>query len=174
MIRALKLKRRIKKLLVELDLEHDFDTPLLLRKLRDKGYKILLYPMQMSFELNSICILCKNTHVIYIKEFARPFYKQYLIFHELGHILLGHRKLHKEELLRGGTLYSRWEEREAEMFASLLMEAKLRISGVEYFQQVFFPHQKSPPLEGKGWVEETESLQKIAAFFQRFDAHRPV
>ena len=171
MIRALKLKRRIKKLLVELDLEHDFDTPLLLRKLRDKGYKILLYPMQMSFELNSICILCKNTHVIYIKEFARPFYKQYLIFHELGHILLGHRKLHKEELLRGGTLYSRWEEREAEMFASLLTEAAFsatRRAGIfsEHFQQVLFPPKKSQ--------EETESLQKIAAFFQRFDAHRPV
>ena len=167
MIKQFKFKRRIKKLLAELDLSHSFNAALLCRRLRKKGYQISLCPTQMPPGLESAYILCEKTHVICVTESASPFRQQCLIFHELGHILLEHRNLNTEDLLWGGTLYSRWEEREAEIFASLLMEASLkRISGFEHFQQVLFPHKKSK--------EETESLQKIAAFFQRFDAHRPV
>lgn len=132
--------------------------------------------MQMPPGLESTYILCQNTHVIFVTESASSFHQQDLIFHELAHILLGHRKLHEEELLRGGTLYSRWEEREAEMFASLLMEAAFSSkerAGIfsEHFPQALtlLPKQSSS-LEGQGWVEEMESLKKIAAFFQHFDA----
>jgi len=163
-------------LLVELNLRHDFDAPLLLKKLCKKGYNLLLCPTQMPEGLESACILRANTHVIFYKKDASPFRQHYLIFHELAHILLGHRTLQTDELFWGGTLYSRWEEREAEMFASLLMEAAFSSkerAGMfsEHFQQALslFP-QKSPLKEGQGWVEEMESLKKIAAFFQRFDA----
>lgn len=107
MIREFRLKRRVKKLLVELDLRHSFDVPLLLRKLQKKGYNILLSPMQMTEGLESACILRSNTYIIFYEELASPFRQQYLIFHELGHIFLGHRNIHKEELLCGGTLHSR-------------------------------------------------------------------
>jgi Zn-dependent peptidase ImmA (M78 family) len=169
MISEFKLKRRIKKLLAELDLSPSFNAASLCRRLRKKGYKISLCPTQMPPGLESAYILCEKTHVICVKESASLFRQQYLIFHELGHILLGHRTLQTDELLWGGTIYSRWEEREAEMFASLLMEAAFASqerAGLfsEHFQQALSLVPKKEP------EEEMESLTKIAAFFQRFDA----
>jgi Zn-dependent peptidase ImmA (M78 family) len=166
MIREFRLKRRVKKLLVELDLRDSFDVPLLVRKLQQKGYNILLSPMQMTEGLESAYILRSNTYIIFYEESAISFRQQYLIFHELGHIFLGHRNLYKEELLFGGTLYSRWEEREAEIFASLLMEASLNRRVGELSEP--FPQVKVAPQ--KKSEDETESLQKIADFFRRFDS----
>jgi len=169
MIKRFRLKQRVKKLLAELDLKGDLDAHLLCHNLCKKGYNLVLFPMQMAEGLESAWILYENTHLIYYKEDASPFRQQSLIFHELAHILLEHRKLHTDELLRGGTIYSRWEEREAEIFASVLMESAFsarRRAGLfsEHFQQALF---SVPKKESK---EEMESLKKIAAFFQRLDA----
>lgn len=166
MIRDFRLKRQVKKLLSELDLRHDFDAPLVCQELKKLGYNIVLYPLQMPEGLESTYILYENIRVIYYKKNASHFRQQHLIFHELGHMFLGHRKLHTEELLWGGTIYPRWEEREAEIFASLLMEAafsKKRRRGElsRRFQQTLFNAPKSR--------EKIESLRKIATFFKRID-----
>lgn len=82
----------------------------------DKGWQLELFPMRGRGALGAVVLKGRRLLIFYRSD-MRPFHRDYVIYHELAHVILGH----LEE--RGDVVqYTVKEEREAERVAQYLMK----------------------------------------------------
>jgi hypothetical protein len=131
------LRRRCEALLATLDLEIPFDLNEFCNRLgRQLAYPIELVAQSMPAEVPGCSIWLDDRIIIAYEQETSLFHQQYIVFHELGHVLFRHDVFQTLEVLplrlelgaeairsalaRSG--YLAQPEQEAEIFASLLLK----------------------------------------------------
>lgn len=140
------IRDRCERLISTLPLPEPFDVPILLGRLTERrGRRIELLPTALpATPLCGMLISTDEADYIFHAADATPLHAQHIVMHEVGHLLLGHIsdsdvadvRLAEHEavytllpslsptLIRrvlGRTTYSHVDEREAELFASMLL-----------------------------------------------------
>lgn len=122
MLNQSKLRKKVNKLLKELNFEGSFDSFRFVEKLGEQlNLKIKLQSVPMPPGFFGFWSLINDCHVILYRANTSWFHQQQIIFHECGHICLGHHSGSIEKFLKREILYSEPEEQEAETFATLLL-----------------------------------------------------
>ncbi len=80
-----------------------------------RGWKLVMTAMSGTAALGA-AVLCDNRLLVFYREDMRPFHRDYVICHELAHVILGHLKEGREPLQ-----YTEEEEKAAEQVAQHLM-----------------------------------------------------
>ena len=109
-----------------------------------RGRAILLHPVVGLGDVSGVWVTGGSADHIYYEQDTSPLHQELIILHELSHLLCGHQPVlvTEEELpqllfahlrpetvrwvLRRRTAYSREEEREAELLATLILEKAIR------------------------------------------------
>lgn len=120
------LRKKARELLKELHLTGGFNCSEFVEKLRRrKDYKIKLEPISMPPGYFGFWSLVGDCHVILYRANTSWLHQQQIVFHECGHILLNHHPGDLKKFLQRKAVYSEPEEREAEIFATVLLEAAI-------------------------------------------------
>ncbi len=136
-----KLRRRCEALLEQLDPPRPFSLDLLCRSLEEqRGRALHLHPLPLEAATAGACGLWlatgRDDHIFFEQQTTRA-HQEHIVLHEIGHMLFDHHSVQTDELgglttllpdlsprlierLLGRTDYTRREEQEAEMFASVL------------------------------------------------------
>lgn len=120
------LRKKARELLKELHLAGGFNCSEFVEELRRRrDYKIKLEPISMPPGYFGFWSLVGDCHVILYRANTSWFHQQQIVFHECGHILLDHHPGDLKKFLQRKAIYSEPEEREAEIFATVLLEAAI-------------------------------------------------
>jgi Zn-dependent peptidase ImmA (M78 family) len=132
------LCRRYAARIRDLPIPIPFDTQIFTCAVADRrGRPIVLQPMPLLGETFGAWIEESSVDVVFYEQHTTSLHQQHIILHELGHILCNHQGIDADEIrssslpgtrqsgerlraLRNGR-YTEEEEREAEMFATLIL-----------------------------------------------------
>ncbi len=114
-----------------------------------RGRAILLHPVVGLGDVSGVWVTGGSADHIFYEQDTSPLHQELIILHELSHLLCGHQPVPvtEEELpqllfahlrpetvrrvLRRRTAYSREEEREAELLATLILEKATRAAAAD-------------------------------------------
>lgn len=134
------LRRRCAARLSELPLTYPFDLQALCEVLAARrGRPLCLYAARLGGIGSGLWLMAATGDCIFFERDTNPLHQQHIVLHELGHLIAGHRPgsvvdaaapeepfvgvdTPRVQAMLARSAYSRVEEQEAEMVATLLLE----------------------------------------------------